>query len=175
MAMPRWNSLLPDEHPASDSHVRRCPECRGRLETERRYLMSLRQVQVPRASVSLQERLLEQTQHLAAQAELAERTAPGSRTRSAVRMGLTAIAGAAACAAALAVTAYAVAGEPLPRGTAGGGAAAFSRTATGAAQGNPPAPGPAVLQTASQSGQSDEPLDRLGRGLRVVFGASGRP
>ena len=171
MGMPRWSSLLPDDHPASGDHIRGCPECRGRLETERRYLASLRQVQVPNASDALQERLLERTQYLAAQAELAERAAPRSRARCAVRLGLTALAGAAACAAALAVTAYAVAGDPASRPAPGNGAAALVRTAPGGGPAVRPAPG-ATAQTAAHS---DDPLDRLGRGLLVVVGASGRP
>ena len=171
MGMPRWSSLLPDDHPASGDHVRGCPDCRGRLETERRSLASLRQVRVPSASDALQERLLERTRYLAAQAELAERTPPRSRARCAVRLGLTALAGAAACAAALAVTAYAVAGDPGPQGTAGNGAAAFVRTSPGTGPAVRPAPGTSA-QTAAHS---DDPLNRLGRGLLVVVGASGRP
>lgn len=169
MGMPRWSSLLPDDHPASGDHVSSCAECRGRLETERRYLATLRDVHVPRASHSLQERLLEHTQHLAAQAELAERTDPRPRARAAARLGLTALAGAAACAAALAVTAYAVAGEPVHRGAAGAGSAALVHTAPDPA--GRPGPGPTIQTT----GHPDDPLDRLGRGLLVVFGASGRP
>jgi hypothetical protein len=171
MGMPRWSSLLPDDHPASGDHVRGCPDCRGRLETERRYLTSLREVRVPSASDALQERLLERTRYLAAQAELAESTAARSRTRCAVRFALTALAGAAACAAALAVTAYAVAGDPVPRATAGNGAATFVRTAPGAGPAVRPAPGTSA-QTAAHA---DDPLDRLGRGLLVVVGASGSP
>lgn len=167
MSLPRWTSLLPDEHPASAEHVRACPECRGKLETERRYLASLRQAAVPRASHSLHERLLEHTQYLAAQAEHAERTR--RRGGGLARAGLSAVAGAAACVAALAVTAYAVAGEPQTRSTAGSGAASLVRTANGPVQAGHPA---VTAQTASHV---EDPLDRLGRGLRMVFGASGRP
>ncbi|WP_369044934.1 hypothetical protein [Sinomonas sp. P10A9] len=169
MALPRWRDILPDEHPESAAHVRCCPECRGRLETERRYLASLRTAQVPDVSHSLHERLLEHTQYLAARAELAESSE--GRGRSAARAGLSALAGVAACAAALAVTAYALAGEPQHRSVAGSGAPALVRTSSGADRWVRDVPGFSV-QTASSS---EEPLDRIGRGLRVVFGASGRP
>ncbi|BCT76879.1 hypothetical protein SCMU_27210 [Sinomonas cyclohexanicum] len=167
MSLPRWTSLLPDEHPASAEHVSTCAECRGKLETERRYLASLRHAEVPRASHSLHERLLEHTQYLAAQAEHDERTRP--RGGGLARAGLAAVAGAAACVAALAVTAYAVAGEPQMRPTPGGGSASLVRTANGSVEAAHPA---VSAQTASTG---EDPLDRLGRGLRMVFGASGRP
>ncbi|GHG47210.1 hypothetical protein GCM10012320_13770 [Sinomonas cellulolyticus] len=169
MNLPKWTGLLSDEHPASADHVQACPECRGRLETERRYLASLRHAEVPRASHSLHERLLEHTQYLAAQEEHAERS---RRSGSGLaRAGLSALAGAAACLAALAVTAYAVAGEPQGQQPASGdGSAALIRTDNnGSAQSGHPA------VSAHSVSHAEDPLDRLGRGLRMVFGASGRP
>ncbi|GAB3282797.1 hypothetical protein GCM10027449_25170 [Sinomonas notoginsengisoli] len=169
MGLPRWRDLLPDEHSGSTAHVSGCADCRGRLETERRYLASLHHAEVPHASHALHERLLEHTQYLAAQEEHAESGC--GRGRSATRAGFAALAGAAACAAALAITAYAVAGEPQHPAAPGNGAAALVRTATGSDLPSRMAPSASTTTTAP----SDEPLDRLGRGLRMVFGASGRP
>ena len=171
MGLPRWRDILPDEHPTSVAHVRCCPECRGRVETERRYLASLREAQVPRASHSLHERLLEHTQYLAAEAEHAESAHGHGRGRGIARAGLATLAGAAACVAALAVTAYAVAGEPQHRVVPASGASAVVRSASGPDQWVRDASGFSTETAAS----TEEPLDRIGRGLRMVFGAAGRP
>lgn len=173
MGLAHLRSLLPDEHPDTDAHISRCADCRGRLETERRYLAALRHAHVPCASQSLQERLLEHTRYLAAQAEMAEQSRGRARGRGAVRAGLSAVAGAAAAAAALAVTAYAVAGEPPQRLPGGNGTAALVRTSNGSPSDQSVFPvSGAAFQAAPRS---EEPLDRIGRGLRTVFGASGRP
>lgn len=97
------------EHPGDPAHLSVCPECRGALETERRYLAALRGAPVPSASPSLTQRLMEQTRQLALEAELAEAAEPRGRF---LRTAGVAVAGAATALAALAVTAYAVAGDP---------------------------------------------------------------
>lgn len=98
-------------HSRDAAHLAGCPECRGALESERRYLAALRGAPVPTASSSLTQRLVEQTRQLAFEAELAEAESPRTRVLKAAGV---AVAGAAAALAALAVTAYAVAGDPIP-------------------------------------------------------------
>ncbi|GAB4099907.1 hypothetical protein [Sinomonas halotolerans] len=175
-------------HPGTPGHALECPDCRGRLEAHRRYIAALRDAKVPCAPTSLQARLLAHTQQLAAQAETGGVRPQRSRRREAVRAGLSALAGAAAASAALAVTAYAVAGEAPQRSPQGPMDASLVRTATGAR----PAPaasgdrdgesspseavtallgGPGVLV----GGAHEDPAERIARGLRVVFGASGQP
>lgn len=97
------------EHQRDPAHREACPECRGALETERRYLTALQGAPVPNASSSLTQRLLEQTHQLALEAELAEASEPRGRI---LRAAGVAVAGALTALAALAVTAYAVAGDP---------------------------------------------------------------
>ncbi|WP_422933765.1 hypothetical protein [Sinomonas sp. P47F7] len=98
-------------HTRDAAHLEGCPDCRGALESERRYLAALRGAPVPMASSSLTQRLVEQTRQLALEAELSEAESPRARM---LRAAGVAVAGAAAALAALAVTAYAVAGDPLP-------------------------------------------------------------
>ncbi|MCH6469540.1 hypothetical protein [Sinomonas terrae] len=97
------------DHGRDAAHLQSCAECRGALETERRYLAALRGAPVPAASSALTQRLIEQTRELALEAELAEAASSKGRMLRAAAVALT---GAAAALAALAVTAYAVAGDP---------------------------------------------------------------
>ncbi|WP_334171634.1 hypothetical protein [Sinomonas sp.] len=97
------------DHGRDAVHVQSCAECRGALESERRYLAALRDAPVPLASSALTQRLIEQTRELALEAELAEVASSKGRMLRAAAVALT---GAAAALAALGVTAYAVAGDP---------------------------------------------------------------
>lgn len=97
------------DHGRDAAHLQSCAECRGALESERRYLAALRDAPVPTASSALTQRLIEQTRELALEAELAEVVSSKGRMLRAAAVALT---GAAAALAALAVTAYAVAGDP---------------------------------------------------------------
>ena len=175
-----WSRLRRGMHPETPDHVQSCPECRGRLEARRRYLAALREADVPRASSCLQERLVRQTQHLAAQAELAESGSPRDSRSDAVRAGLSALAGAAVAVAALAVTAYGVAGDPPTRRPATGSETSFvlassSLAHLGAADRSALA-GPGLTDPAGRGAALfEDPLERIGRGLRVVFGAACRP
>ena len=170
-----WSGLRRESHPATPDHVQSCPECRGRLEARRRYLAALREADIPTASSCLQERLLRQTQHLAAQAELAESAVRRDRRSNAVRAGLSALAGAAAAVAALAVTAYGVAGDPPARTPAPGAEASFVLASSSLARLGG-ADGPGGMGSAGQGAALlEDPLERIGRGLRVVFGAACRP
>ncbi|WP_139346751.1 hypothetical protein [Sinomonas mesophila] len=181
MGASRWPGLRRESHPATPEHVHSCPECRGRLEARRRYLAALREADIPRASSCLQERLLRQTQHLAAQAELAEASVQ-RRSTGALRAGLSVLAGTAAAVAALAVTAYGVAGDPPARGSLKGTEASFvvassSLARVGVADGGAGAQaagGPAASAGAGAP-LLEDPVERIGRGLRIVFGASCRP
>ncbi|WP_430295708.1 hypothetical protein [Sinomonas sp. B1-1] len=180
MPSPRWSRLLSGSHPDSSGHVGSCPDCRGRLETERRYLAALRESEIPRASSTLQERLLEQTRHLAAQADSAEDSGPSRRGRAAARTGLSVLLGAAAATGALAVTAYTVAGEAPGPAPGESTSAAFVRTAKGSPTALPPgpasnAPGEREAAAAPDGARTEDPIERIGRGLRMVFGASWRP
>ena len=179
MRMSPWSGLRRENHPATPAHVRSCPECRGRLEARRRYLAALREADIPRASSCLQERLLRQTQHLAAQAELAEASVR-PRSTGALRAGLSVLAGAAAAAAALAVTAYGVAGDAPARTPLQGTEASFVLASSSLARLGAADAGaqPAAGAAASVQGAApllEDPIERIGRGLRVVFGASCRP
>ncbi|WP_138442422.1 hypothetical protein [Sinomonas susongensis] len=98
------------DHGRDAVHVQSCAECRGALESERRYLAALRDAPVPMASSALTQRLLEQTRELALEAELAEHVA--SSKGRVLRAAAVVLTVAAAALAALAVTAYAVAGDP---------------------------------------------------------------
>ncbi|MEA5453189.1 hypothetical protein SPF06_00505 [Sinomonas sp. JGH33] len=105
----------PGDHSRDPGHLAACAECRGALESERRYLAALRGAPVPTASSDLTERLVQQTRHLALAAEVAEVDSPRRRLLKAAGV---AVGGAAMALAALALTAYAVAGDPLIPGAA---------------------------------------------------------
>ncbi|MDQ4503349.1 hypothetical protein [Sinomonas sp. ASV322] len=105
----------PGNHSRDPEHVAACPECRAAVESERRYLAALRGAPVPNASSDLTQRLVQQTRHLALAAELAEGDSPRRRIFKAAGV---AVGGAAMALAALALTAYVVAGDPLVPGAA---------------------------------------------------------
>jgi hypothetical protein len=96
-------------HHRGDSHVRSCPECASAVHRERQYIERLREAAIPPASQDLTARLLQQT-HVLAMAPC--EPAPGPyRTAKVIAL---AAGGTAAAAGVLAVSAFALAGDPLP-------------------------------------------------------------
>lgn len=97
--------LAGGRHPQTTDHIRACAECAGALHRQRQYIERLRAAAVPTASDELTARLLLRTQQLA--------MAPAPVARPS-RIMLAGLAGGVAvvAAGAVAVGAYAVAGEP---------------------------------------------------------------
>lgn len=137
-------------HGRNPSHVRACPECASALRRERQYLERLRNASVPAASDDLVERLLEGTHRLAgvsadrmAQAVASTRSGP---RRSMMILG-SAAGGVLLMSAALAVSAYVVAGDPLPRaGEDRTGVPGIGPAAAGLIAGATPAPSAGTSQ-----------------------------
>ena len=96
-------------HHRGDSHVRSCPECASAVHRERQYIERLREAAIPPASQDLTARLLQQT-HVLAMAPCEPARDP-YRTAKVIAL---AAGGTAAAAGVLAVSAFALAGDPLP-------------------------------------------------------------
>ncbi|WP_426996439.1 hypothetical protein [Pseudarthrobacter sp. N5] len=94
----------------SSSHVRSCPDCSAALHRERQYLERLRGAAIPPASDDLTARLLANTGRLAMAP-----SAPVEIRPHPARVFVIATGGAAAAAGLLAVTAFSLACDPLPR------------------------------------------------------------
>lgn len=103
-------------HSRNPGHLDQCADCRLALRREQQYLERLRESGVPQASEDLTQRLLQRTQHLASGSDSPfEPLRPVGRGWRGLRIAGVAAGTLAVSAGALVVSAYAVAGDPVPQ------------------------------------------------------------